>query len=262
MIFYFTGTGNSLQVAKNIAKHSDEKLISIAKIMSDKNSSFNYNLAEDESIGFVFPIYSWGPPKMVLEFINKLKLINCNSNYIYTVVTCGANIGNTMKVMEAALKKKNLILDSGFSIVMPNNYIIIGDVDSKRAEEKKLIEAEETLNKINEVIKKKTKGVFKVSKGFVPFLLTGVINPLFNKGAIDTKKFYANDSCTSCGICEGVCNCNTIKVNKKPTWGDECSQCLACVHLCPVNAIQYGKGTEKKGRYKNPNVAVNEMIKF
>jgi hypothetical protein len=29
MIFYFSGTGNSLQVAKSIAEHNNEKLISI-----------------------------------------------------------------------------------------------------------------------------------------------------------------------------------------------------------------------------------------
>jgi hypothetical protein len=28
-----------------------------------------------------------------------------------------------------------------------------------------------------------------------------------------------------------------------------------------VKAIQYGKGTENKGRYNNPNIKVNEMIK-
>ncbi|MFL0246045.1 EFR1 family ferrodoxin [Candidatus Clostridium stratigraminis] len=262
MIFYFTGTGNSLQAAKNIAKYNDEKLIPIAKIMNNKDSFLDYNLTEGESIGFVFPIYSWGPPKMVLDFIKRLKLINYKGNYIYTVVTCGANIGNTMKVIKSALRKKNLALDSGFSIVMPNNYVIIGDVENKNAQEKKLAEAEETLKNINEIIMKKTKGVFKVNKGFVPFILTGVINPLFNKGAVDTKKFYVNDTCTGCGICEEVCNCNTIIVNKKPNWGSECSQCLACLHLCPVNAIQYGKGTVKKGRYKNPNIAVNELIKF
>lgn len=261
MIFYFTGTGNSLQAAKNIAIHNDEKLISIATVMNSKASDFEYTLTDDEIIGFVFPIYSWGPPKMVLNFIEKLKLNNYKDNYIFSVVTCGANIGNTMKVTHAALTKKNLNLNSGFSIVMPNNYIIIGDIDSKEVEEKKLLLAEETLKNINKMIEEKRKGIFQVTKGFMPGLLTGVINPLFNKGAMDTKKFYANDKCTGCGICESVCNSNTIKVKGKPSWGKACTQCLACIHLCPTKAIQYSKGTEKKGRYKNPKVSVNEMIK-
>ncbi|SUY47595.1 4Fe-4S ferredoxin [Clostridium putrefaciens] len=43
------------------------------------------------------------------------------------------------------------------------------------------------------------------------------------------------------------------------SWGEDCTECLACLHLCPVQAIQYGKGTESKGRYKNPNVSIDEM---
>jgi NAD-dependent dihydropyrimidine dehydrogenase PreA subunit/flavodoxin len=259
MIFYFSGTGNSLQVAKSIAEHNDEKLISIASEMNNKNDVFEYNLKDNEVIGFVYPVYAWGPPKMVINFIEKLELNNYKDNYIFSAATCGENIGNTMKVIAASLKKKNLNLNSGFSISMPNNYIIMGHVDSKEIEDKKLLSAEETLKNINNVIKERKKDIFQVVKGLMPGILTSVINPLFNKGAMNTKKFYANDRCTSCGICESVCNCKTIKVEGKPKWGKECTQCLACIHLCPVSAIQYGKGTESKGRYKNPNVSVDEM---
>lgn len=259
MIFYFSGTGNSLQVAKNIGEHNDEKLISIAAESSSNNADFEYILKDNETIGFVYPVYAWAPPKMVINFIHKLKLNNYRDNYIFSVATCGGNIGNTMKVMMDALKKKNLNLNSGFSITMPNNYIIMGDVDSKEIEEKKLLAAQEALKSINNTIKERKKQVFQVVRGSMPGILTSVINPIFNKGAMNTQKFYAKDSCTSCGICESVCNCSTIKVEGKPKWGKECTQCLACIHLCPVRAIEYGKGTERKGRYKNPNVSVDEM---
>lgn len=259
MIFYFSGTGNSLQVAKNIAEHNDENLISIAYELNNKNGDFNYTLKDNEVIGFVYPVYAWAPPKMVIEFIKKLKLNNYKDNYIFTVASCGENIGNTMKVISDSLKKKNLNLNSGFSISMPNNYIIMGNIDSKETEKKKLLAAEEVLKNINNVIKERKKDVFQVVKGPIPGILTAVINPLFNKGAMNTKKFYAKDICTGCGICESVCNCKSIKVEGKPKWGKECTQCLACIHFCPVKAIQYGKGTESKGRYKNPNVTVDEM---
>ena len=76
MIFYFSGTGNSLQAAKNIAKHNNEKLISMAAAINSGKDSFEYNLEENEIIGFVYPIYAWAPPKMVLRFIERLKLNN------------------------------------------------------------------------------------------------------------------------------------------------------------------------------------------
>jgi NAD-dependent dihydropyrimidine dehydrogenase PreA subunit len=259
MIFYFSGTGNSLYVAKNIAQYNDENLISIAAVMNSEEGLYEYNLKNDEIIGFIYPIYAWAPPKMVNKFIEKLKLNNYKNNYIFTIATCGENIGNTIKTLDNCLKKKSLYLNSGFSIQMPNNYIISGNVDTKEVEKKRLLVAEDTLKNINSILKERKEGIYQIEKGPMPGVLTAIINPLFNKMGINTKKFYANDKCIGCGLCESVCNCKTIKVDGKPKWGKECTQCLACIHLCPTKAIQYGNGTEGKGRYMNPNINVNEM---
>lgn len=260
MIFYFSGTGNSLYAAKTIAEFNNEKLVSVAGELYSGNSSLEFNLEENETIGFVFPVYAWGPPQIIIEFIERLKLNNYKNNYLFSLGTCGDNIGNTMTVMSSALKKKNLNLDSAFSLRMPNNYIVMGNVDSKEVEEKKLKEAEIALENINKIIEERRKGIFLITKGPVPFLLTSVIHPLFMKGALHTEKFYANDKCTSCGICEKVCSLKNIKVSGKPQWGKHCTQCLACIHYCPTKAVQYGKGTEKKGRYKNPKISLQEMM--
>lgn len=259
MIFYFSGTGNSLEAAKSIANYNDERFTSISKEMNSKDGNFEYTLKDNEVIGFVFPVYAWAPPKMVLQFIEKLKFSNYNNNYIFSVATCGENIGNTMKVLDNCLNKKGVKLSSGFSLAMPNNYIIMGNVDSKEVESKKLQSAEEILKNINAIIKERRLGIFQIEKGILPGILTSVINPLFNKHAMNTKKFNVNNKCTGCGLCERVCNSKTIRVKEKPEWGDACTQCLACIHLCPVRAIEYGKNTQNKGRYKNPNINISEM---
>lgn len=260
MIFYFSGTGNSLYAAKTVAEYNDEKLVSIAGELYSREEGLEFTLKENETIGFVFPVYAWGPPKVVTDFIDRLKLNNYKNNYTFSIATCGENIGNTMEVLSSALKKKNLNLQSAFSLRMPNNYIVMGDVDSKEVEQEKLREAENTLGKINKIIAERRKGVYQIVKGPVPFLLTSVIHPLFMKGASHTEKFYANDKCTGCGICEKVCSLKNIKVNGKPQWGKNCTQCHACIQYCPTKAVQYGKGTEKKGRYKNPKILVQEMM--
>jgi len=259
MIFYFSGTGNSLQAARSIAEQNGEALVSIAEAVNRGVGSHEFDLEVGETVGFVYPVYAWGPPGRVISFIEKLKLNNYKGNYTFSVATCGANIGNTMKVLAKALERKGMKLDSGFSLVMPNNYVIMGDVDSKEEEAKKLIEAEETLKHINSVVKERRKGVFELEKGFMPGLLTYVINPMFSRNAIDTGRFYAQDSCTSCGVCEKVCSCNNIRVQGKPQWGNECVQCLACLNYCPVKAVQYGKSTVNKGRYTNPNVKPEDI---
>ena len=50
MIFYFSGTGNSLYIAKNIAEHAGEKLISISDEMNKKCDCYKYALNRDEVI--------------------------------------------------------------------------------------------------------------------------------------------------------------------------------------------------------------------
>ncbi len=260
MIFYFSGTGNSLYIAKSIAMQNNENLISIAATMKKDNESYEYTLKDNELIGFVYPVYAWGPPKQVLEFINKFKFMNYNNNYIFTVATCGANIGNTVQVLDKALKKKSLHLNSGFSVVMPNNYIIFGDVDTKEVENKKLLESKQVVASINNTLKNRLNNVYHLEKGLIPRAMTYIANPLFNKHALNTKNFHVNEKCNGCGLCEKVCNSGTIKVQEKPIWGKNCTQCLSCIHLCPTNAIQYGKSTEKKGRYKHPKITVNDMI--
>jgi NAD-dependent dihydropyrimidine dehydrogenase PreA subunit/flavodoxin len=266
MIFYFSGTGNSLQVARSIAESQGEKLVSIAALMNKKQQCYEFTLTQKEIVGFIYPIYAWNPPKMVLEFIRRLKFANYAENYVFSAVTCGDNIGNSMKTLAAVLKKKGLPLDSGFSIQMPNNYLVGMNVDSKEVGTGKLQASDLTLKEINGIISRHEKGVFKLEKGFLPVILTWAINPLFNSFAIRTGKFFATEQCTGCGICEKVCNCRNIKLtnaetqkDRRPVWGKECSQCLACIHYCPVRAAQYGKGTKNKGRYTNPNVSIREM---
>lgn len=250
MIFYFTGTGNSLYVAKKISEYNYDRVISIAEEM--KKDKLEYHLEEEEAIGFVYPVYGWAPPKIVLEFIERLHIHNYKDNYIFSIATCGDNIGNTMDVLKKALNNKRIILNSGFSISMPNTYIVLFDVDSKELEKEKLINADKRIEEINKILSKRTKEVFQLEKGPMPAFLTSVINPLFNTFGMGTKKFYATDACIGCGLCEKICPTENITVDKKPAWGTNCTKCLACIHRCPVKAIQYGKSTFKKGRYINP----------
>jgi NAD-dependent dihydropyrimidine dehydrogenase PreA subunit/flavodoxin len=261
MILYFSGTGNSLYAAKNIAASQKEEIISISREMNLNKEVYEYNLKEDEKIVFVFPIYAWAPPKMVLDFISKLKLNNYKGNYISSVATCGGNIGNTMKLLSEKLKAKGFDLDSGFSVKMPTNYIIFGDAYPEEKNNRIIEDSKHILENINKLISNLERGIFEVEKGSMPKLLTSIVNPLFNKFAIDTKKFYVTEDCIGCKICEKVCNNNCIKVDKTPEWGENCSQCLACINYCPKKAIQYGKGTEKKGRYTNPHIELHEMYR-
>lgn len=257
MIFYFSGTGNSLYAAKNIANAQNEALVSIAKEMDKGKEELKYKLAKDELLGFVYPVYAWGPPKIVIDFIRIMKIEACNA-YIFSLSTCGDEEGRTTYILNKALNEKGLSLDSAFTIQMPNNYILGFNIDPIDVEALKLERAEIKLTEINKIISERQSGVNMTIPGKLAKIKSSFVNPLFNKFAVNTKNFYVTDDCKKCGLCETICPVHTININIKPIWGKSCTQCLACINSCPERAIQCGKGTLRKGRYVHPDLRVND----
>ena len=51
-IYYFTGTGNSLKIARDLAEKVDAELIPIAKVWQQETV-----IATTEKVGFVHPLY-------------------------------------------------------------------------------------------------------------------------------------------------------------------------------------------------------------
>jgi len=255
MIFYFSGTGNSKWVASQLSEAQGERLISIADEMNAPGNSFEYTLAVDEKIGFVFPVYSWAPPRIVLDFISKTTLINYHNQYLFFVCSCGDDTGLTRNVFLKAIDKKQWACQAGYSVIMPNNYVLLKgfDTDPKKLEEKKLREAVPAVKHINSRLSGKKKE-FHCEEGCFPNFKTRIINPLFNKYQITAKPFYATAACLGCGDCERVCPVRNVTVDGKPHWGDNCTICLACYHVCPRHAIHYGNKTKKKGHYFNPDI--------
>lgn len=105
--------------------------------------SYPYELADKEKVGFVFPIYSWGPPPIVLQFLQGLSLSNYHSQYFFFVCSCGDDTGLAQQVFCDAVAANGWRCDAGFSVTMPNNYVLLPgfDVDSKEVEKRKLDDA-------------------------------------------------------------------------------------------------------------------------
>lgn len=263
MIFYFTGTGNSQYAAETIASKTNDKTICISEEMKRKDKTLKYSLKSGERLGFVFPIYAWAPPQIVLDFISKITIDFDEKPYVYAIATCGANVGNAFLNLDKHLANKKISLSSCFTLVMPNNYIIVGDVDSKEEQVKKLDHADQKLLGWAPQIIEKKEAIQDLVKGPLPWVMTNVINPLFNKNAIRSDKFHASGLCTQCGMCEKICPVDNISLKEGPVWDNHCIQCLACIHYCPVKAIDYGKSTQTKGRYTHPAIDRNgEQMRF
>lgn len=247
MIFYYSGCGNSRFIAKSIAEAMNDSLVFIPE--AQREGKFEYNLTENEMLGFVYPIYSWRPPHLVEEFVNSLK-INGKPSYVWTAVTCGDNVGETEKIFRNELKAIGLDLNAAFCFKMPNTYVnMIGmSVDKPEVAEEKIAKAKEKLPKVIDHIKQHAK-YSDMIKGGLPRFKSNVIGSGFYKWASD-KPFFSTDDCISCGMCVKVCPMQNITMdNGRPHWNGHCNTCDACYHHCPKHAIQYGKTTSGKGQY-------------
>ena len=72
MIFYFSGCGNSKHVAETLAAGLTDQLVFIPE--AARNNQYDYSLQDGERLGFVFPVYSWAPPKLVMDFVKKMSV--------------------------------------------------------------------------------------------------------------------------------------------------------------------------------------------
>ena len=151
MIFYFSGTGNSLYVAKKLYENNGSQLVDIAEAIHEKR--FKYKVQKDEKIGFVFPVYFYGLPTVVSEFIDQLTIKSESNPFIYTVITCAGSIGNADKMLGKLLRKRNLELNSSFSVIMPNNYNIMSNVPDREKQNIILQNAEKEIEEIAKLLK-------------------------------------------------------------------------------------------------------------
>ena len=255
MIFYFSGCGNSKHIAETIAEGLNDTMVFIPE--AARNNQYDYTMAEGEALGFVFPIYSWAPPKLVLDFVKKLNIKVGPStgsgtlDYVYFACTCGDNCGLTEKVFRKAVEEKGWSLSACFSVQMPETYIAMAGfkLDTDKNAQLKIDRADDImLRNIPRLINRECFSEMVV--GSLAWLKTYLVNPSFNRSATDDSKYRVDLKCTGCGTCAKVCPLHNIKMVKdEPVWLGNCTMCMACYHHCPGNHIQYGKATKGKGQY-------------
>jgi len=248
IIFYFSGTGNSLQVARDIAENIGEcEVVNLAKY--DTNNKINA-----ERVGIVFPVYFWGVPNIIKTFLEKVELEN--NPYIFAVATRGGVVGASLIQIDDVLKTRNQKLHSGFAITMPENYIVYYDADSKKKQQELFEKEKIKVAAISKVVMNKKEQPIEKSKYLIDMLFGKMLNQaVVKKFPTKDTGFRLNDTCTGCGKCEKVCSVGNITmINEKPTWNHHCEFCLGCLQSCPVQAINYENKTQKKTRYLNPNI--------
>lgn len=96
-IYYFSGTGNSLAVARDLAEKINGALIPVMAVIDQDRIQTDATV-----IGVVFPIYDFKPPRIIMQFIRKLDY--AGTKYIFAVCTYGITPGKAMRHVEKELK--------------------------------------------------------------------------------------------------------------------------------------------------------------
>ncbi len=257
MIFYFSGTGNSRWVAEKLASHlNDSLLYNIETLLTPSASSVLPERAADEMVGFVFPVYAWGLPRIVEDFLRDVLPTLLEKRvgerpYVWAVMTCGDDMGHTDRLLRKALTKAGLSLCAAFSVQMPNTYVCLPGftIDSETLAAQKVKTTQEVLPTIAADITAR-RMVTRVVRGGAAWLKTYVLRPFFNTFLVKDKPFRTTDACTACGLCVRSCPLRDIAMNgERPQWGQSsCTGCLRCFHSCPQRAIDWGHQTKGKAQ--------------
>lgn len=245
MIFYFTGTGNSEAAAKQLLNQG-ERLISMAQARQEEQ--FSYSAEDEESVGFVFPVYFYGLPDTVRAFASKLTL-DRKPSYVYAVITCGGSIAGAGDLLKKELAGNGIPLRAVYTVKMPDNYCLMYEPTTPEQEGPILAAADVKLAKIREDIL--CRRIVGADASLAARLQTAALYPMYDRSR-KTAKFYTDERCIGCGTCARRCPVKAIEmVNGRPVWVKEsCDHCLSCVSC---NAIQYGNAIRKRYRYKHPS---------
>ena len=262
VVLYFTGTGNCLYVARQLAGKEGE-ILSIPQLMRKKQ----FEIEADE-IGLVYPIYGHMPPYMVREFIKKVQL---KAEYKFAVLTYGMRKCNAVEIWDGISRKAGNVFDYIGTIVMVDNWLPNFDMNEQMKIDKHI---PENLAKITSDLSNRRRWHEPVTQeereqheGFMS--LSG-LDPEVGFLMKADRSFRVTDDCIHCGICTYVCPRGNYELTGQGVkMQGACEFCFACIQNCPQRAIQFKKnedgtwpdGSEKNpnARYRNENVSLMEL---
>lgn len=251
MIIYFSGTGNSLAISRQLADGLGDSVISFEEAV-------NHDLTQEKRIGFVYPCYWFNAPNAVKELLPRLQLPR--EAYTFIVIPCGAQVGNAIWWAKKVLADKGLRLDYSQKIRVPDNSAV-GFGRNPNDQVWKFGKFAPRLERIMEEVKAETHCLHYAWWGPVGALCA---MPAVQRRTLPMLTPAVNvEKCIGCGICANVCpQGNIVVADGKARCGEHCTQCLACVHFCPQQAVELSRKPTPKGhQYHHPKVTVSEMMR-
>ena len=250
MILYFSGTGNSLAIARKIAEAINDQVLPLSEAVQQ-------DLTNEQRIGLVFPTYDFNMPLAVRTLVPQLRI--SPEAYVFAVITCGGQVGNTIWTLRRLLRKQGIKLVYSHKISLPDNSALAFG----RNPNKQMNKFERVPARMAQIISDLQAERHTLHYSWFSFFSWIMGLPAMERGMIRTLGPKVNpDKCIGCNTCVRVCPLGNIDLkDKKAIIGDNCTVCLACVHVCPQQAISTnGRETLKERQYRHPDIKLKDLI--
>lgn len=269
IIYYFSGTGNSLRTAQIIAAE-----IGGATLIPMWNDPADVAALTAELIGFVCPVYEWDVPNAVRAFVHRLT-VNPQA-YTFMVATYIAIHGRCFETINTALCEKGARLHYGKALRCVASQCTAYEPFPPARLMVPL--SERNARKIGREIAGRRLRVYPTMSPVTKWLYPKMMVPFIDVQQEYDKGFYSSEACIGCEVCRKVCPCKNITFSdRRPVWNHSCEGCNACVVYCPTRAIQFKTPdaylrldniiTRKLGlpegrtRYHNPYIMAADLMK-
>ena len=115
MILYFSGTGNSMAIGRQLAERLGEQVMPLSRAVAR-------DLSHERRVGLVFPCYWFNAPRAVTELVPRLRL--SEEAYVFIVIPCGAQAGNAIWTVRRMLAAKGIDVAYSHKIRVPDNSAV------------------------------------------------------------------------------------------------------------------------------------------
>lgn len=248
VIFCFSGTGNCLDIAKNIASElKDTDII----MMRGKPTVKDVSAAR--RVGFVFPCHGGGLPGDMEAHLRQIKV--APDAYTFGICSYAGYLGTGLHKIDEII---HLDYWTGIShqcscIWLFPHGLMLPPVTPEKAQARAERLAKRAAGEIlsaRRSDRRPPNNPLNVAES----------NAWPKIAGLKAAKMRANDACIGCGQCASLCPRGNIRIkNGRAIIGADCIQCLSCLQYCPREAIDLGGISVKRERYHNPNVTAAEL---